>query len=75
MGVEPNVTHLPSRSEVVNAYSSHDKVRRVFGTRSLHSLEEGLCQMAEWVKQHGARTSRKFKDIEVTKNFPQAWLA
>lgn len=74
MGAEPNLVHLPARNEVLNAYSSHDKVQRVFGQRKLHSLEEGLHCMAEWVKQHGARSSQKFSGIEVTKNFPQAWL-
>jgi UDP-glucose 4-epimerase len=75
MGVEPRIAHVPARNEVAHAYSSHDKVRAVFGERRLHSLEEGLGRMAEWVKRHGARSSQKFKDIEVTKNFPQAWLA
>ena len=75
MDVEPNVAHLPARNEVVNAYSSHDKVRRVFGERKLASLEEGLAQMANWVRQHGARSSEKFENIEVEKNFPKAWLA
>jgi UDP-glucose 4-epimerase len=74
MEVEPNIVHLPPRNEVLNAYSSHEKVRRVFGKRTLHSLEDGLCRMAVWVKAHGARSSQKFKDIEVTKNFPEAWL-
>jgi UDP-glucose 4-epimerase len=73
MGVEPDVNHLPARNEVLNAYSSHEKVRRVFGDRKLHSLDEGLERMACWVKQHGARASQKFEAIEVTKNFPQAW--
>jgi UDP-glucose 4-epimerase len=75
MGVEPSLVHLPARNEVVHAYSSHDKVRCVFGERKLRSLEEGLCRMAQWVKKHGSRTSQEFKDIEVTKNFPQAWLS
>ena len=73
MGVEPHISHLPARNEVLNAYSSHEKVRRIFGDRELISLEDGLQRMADWVKQHGARTSQKFKDIEVLKNFPQAW--
>jgi UDP-glucose 4-epimerase len=73
MGVQPQIMHLPPRNEVMNAYSSHEKVRRVFGEKSLHSLDEGLSRMAAWVKDHGARTSQKFKDIEVTKNFPAAW--
>ncbi len=75
MGAEPKVVHLPARNEVVNAYSSHDKIRKVFGDRGLVSLDDGLTQMAKWVKQHGARSSKKFGNIEVTKNFPKAWLA
>ena len=74
MEVTPNIRHLPARNEVQFAYSSHDKVRRVFGERRLHSLEEGLGQMAHWVYQHGAKSSQKFQGIEVTKNFPKAWL-
>jgi UDP-glucose 4-epimerase len=74
MGVEPRVVHLPARNEVLNAYSSHDKVRRVFGERQRYRLEEGLDRMAAWVKQHGSRRSREFDGIEVTKNFPRAWL-
>ncbi len=73
MGVEANVTHLPARNEVIDAYSSHEKIRRVFGSRKLHTLGEGLSYMAAWVKQHGARSSKEFEGIEVTKNFPKAW--
>ena len=75
MGVKPNIVHLPPRNEVKIAYSSHDKVRRVFGEHKLHSLEEGLLRMADWVKRHGARKSQEFQNIEVTKNFPKAWIS
>lgn len=71
MGVEPNINYVPARNEVLNAYSSHEKVQRVFGERKLHTLEEGLARMATWVKQHGARSSTKFEGIEVLKNFPR----
>lgn len=74
MGVEPNIVHLPARNEVMHAYSSHEKVRRIFGERDMHSLDDGLEKMAEWVRQHGARTSKKFGNIETMKNFPEAWL-
>lgn len=74
MGVEPDIVHLPPRNEVQDAYSSHEKVARIFGKRVPCSLEEGLGQMASWVKEHGARSSQKFSNIEVTKNFPKAWL-
>lgn len=74
MGVKADIVHKPARNEVLNAYSSHEKVRQVFGERRLTSLEEGLGRMAAWVKAHGARTSQKFENIEVEKNFPRAWL-
>ncbi len=73
MGVEPSIVHLPARQEVLNAYSSHDKVLRVFGERPAHSLEAGLARMAAWVKEYGARASQGYDTIEVWKNFPQAW--
>ena len=74
MGVEPRIRHLPARNEVKYAYSSHDKVRDCFGEPQLVSLGDGVQKMAAWVKDHGARASQKFKNIEVTKNFPAAWL-
>jgi UDP-glucose 4-epimerase len=74
MGVEPKIQHLPARNEVKYAYSSHDKVRKFFGEPQIVSLQEGVKQMAGWVQQHGARKSKKFENVEVTKNFPVAWL-
>jgi len=74
MQVSPDIKHLPARNEVKDAYSSHQKLSDVFGSRTLHSLEQGLSIMADWVKQHGARSSTKFENIEVMKNFPKAWL-
>ncbi len=74
MGVEPKIRFLPARNEVRHAYSSHDKVRRVFGQRPTHSLDEGLAAMAAWVRQHGARQSQKFRQIEIEKNLPSVWL-
>lgn len=74
MGVEPMIDYRPARSEVFTAYSSHEKVRRVFGERPATTLEAGLERMAGWVRNHGARASREFEGIEVLKNFPQAWL-
>jgi len=75
MEVPPSINHMPARNEVKDAYSSHAKVESVFGQRTLHSLEQGLKIMAGWVKQHGARSSSKFDNIEVEKNFPKAWLS
>lgn len=73
--VEPNITYLPPRDEVLHAYSSHDKVRCIFGEQKPQSLEAGLRRMAEWVIKCGPRMSSNFKNIEIMKNFPKAWLA
>jgi len=74
MGVEPQIRFLPARNEVKYAYSSHAKVQNCFGAPQLVSLEDGIERMAAWVKEHGARKSQKFENIEVTKKFPVAWL-
>ncbi len=73
MGVDSRIIHLPARQEVQHAYSSHDKLREIFGVRPSTALEDGLRSMAAWVSQHGARTSAPFEPLEVTKNLPAAW--
>src|SRR5215831_15587168 len=57
MGVEKRVVHLPARHEVVDAYSSHEKARRILGYEATVGLEEGIAAMAEWVRRHGSRKS------------------
>ena len=74
MGVVPEVVHLPPRHEVVHTYSSHQRVREVFGDRPTYTLEAGLERMARWVRVHGAKSTKPFDGIEVRKNFPAAWL-
>jgi UDP-glucose 4-epimerase len=74
MAVEPRIVHLPPRNEVQDAYSSHDRVMRVFDWAQRFSLDEGLTRMAAWVRRHGARVSQDFERIEVMRNFPVAWL-
>jgi UDP-glucose 4-epimerase len=75
MGVAPSVVHLPPRYEVTHAHAAHDKVRRVFGPRPHTTLDEGLAQMAAWVRRAGARGSLPFEGIEITRNLPAAWLS
>jgi UDP-glucose 4-epimerase len=74
MGVEPRVVHLPARHEVVDAYSSHEKARRLLGYEAAVGLEEGLAGMAAWVRGHGARKSKPFADIEIPRLLPAGWL-
>jgi UDP-glucose 4-epimerase len=74
MGKPLQIKHLPARHEAPSAYSSHEKVARVFGDSPTYNLERGLARMAEWARAHGSRKSHVFEDIEVTKNFPAGWL-
>jgi UDP-glucose 4-epimerase len=75
MGVPADVVYLPPRLEVQHAYSAHDKVRGIFGERPETSLQDGLEEMAAWVRSHGARASVPFSGIEILKNLPAAWQA
>lgn len=75
MGVPHKVVHLPERKEARIALSDHDRLDQVFGIRYDRSLEDGLEDMAAWVKQHGARESSVFTDIEIEKNLPPSWAA
>jgi len=73
LGVEPKINHLPARNEVKHAHSSHDKVKKAFGYEPKVSLAEGIARMAAWAKKHGARQSKEFENIEVSKNMPPSW--
>lgn len=74
MDAKDEIKYLEERNEVKHAYSSHDKVKKVFGYETKYSLEEGLKNMAEWAKGIGSRKSEKFDNIEVMKNIPKSWL-
>ncbi|MGK0137618.1 MAG: UDP-glucose 4-epimerase [Algoriphagus sp.] len=74
-GVEPNINFLEARNEVVDAFSDHSKVDRVFGTQDYISLEQGIKQMSAWAKDKGPRESSIFSGIEVSKNMPASWKA
>ena len=74
MGVRPQIRRLPGRQEVVHAYSSHERVRALFGDLVQNvSLEEGVAHMADWARRHGSRKTKPFGAVEVWKNMPSAW--
>jgi UDP-glucose 4-epimerase len=75
MGRECRVTHLDPRNEVKIAFSDHSKAERVFGKQEKISLETGIRSMAEWVKDHGARESCIFENIEIPRNMPPSWAS
>ena len=76
MGAEAStIQHLDARNEVVTAYSSHEKVKQVFGDL-IHNvpLSEGIAKMAEWVKTlKNIPEPKRFGHIEVLKNLPPSW--
>jgi UDP-glucose 4-epimerase len=75
MGKECRIKYLDARNEVKVALSDHGKARQVFGTGRKVALSDGIRSMAEWVKQHGARESNVFDNIEIAKNMPRSWAA
>ena len=74
VGVELKVNHLDPRDEVLHAFSSHQKAKRVFGCEARVDLEEGISRMAQWAKKVGVRRSKPFQNIEILKNLPKIWL-
>ncbi len=76
MQVEPDISFLPTRQEVVHAYSDHTLARECFGDLiDSIPLEDGLAKMARWIQRAGSRTSRIFDNIEVTKGLPEGWIS
>ena len=73
MGRDCRTVHLDPRNEVKVAFSDHSLADGVFGARDKMSLEEGIGQMAAWVRDHGSRESNIFEDIEIPKNLPPSW--
>jgi UDP-glucose 4-epimerase len=73
MSRECRMKYLDPRNEVKVAFSDHRKAERVFGAGKKIALSDGIRAMAEWVKQHGARESSVFENIEIVKNMPRSW--
>jgi len=75
MEASPRIIYLPPRQEVVMAFSDHSACHRVFGNGYQTPLEAGLKRMAAWVKENGSRRSKDFKNIEISRNLPEAWAS
>jgi len=73
MNVQPDINHLEQREEVIHAYAHHSKFKEVFTPKTSTALEEGLSKTVAWVRQHGARESSTFENIEIKKNLPKSW--
>ena len=73
LGRRTGVRHLPARNEVVDAYSSHEKARRVFGLTTQTTLDEGIRRMSAWALRVGPRPQTPFGEIEIERNLPPSW--
>ena len=73
MGSTAELQYLPARNEVVNAWSDHEKAKKVFGIHDEVPFAEGIAKMAQWVKQTGSRSTKPFEGIEIEKNLPPSW--
>lgn len=73
MGATSELNYLPARNEVVDAWSDHQKVKKVFGLTNEVLLDEGIQKMADWVKTVGSRSTKPFDGIEIEKNLPPSW--
>jgi UDP-glucose 4-epimerase len=72
-GALRQVEYLPARNEVLHAFSSHEKVARIFGTRSGVGLRDGIERMTAWAKRRGPTPPVVFRNIELRKNLPPSW--
>ena len=73
LGRRTGVKHLPARHEVVNAYSDHAKVQRMFDYRAQVDLDEGIRRMTTWARKVGPRPQTPFGAIEIERNLPASW--
>jgi UDP-glucose 4-epimerase len=73
MGSELKIMNYPARNEVKLAYSDHEKAKKTLGYETKISLREGIDRMAFWAKKTGAKKSKEFDNIEISKNLPNAW--
>jgi len=73
LGKKSNINYLTARNEVHDAYSDHSKIKHFFNIQKFTTLVEGATRMANWVKQHGARKTPLFNDIEITEKLPSIW--
>ncbi|MCG2809808.1 MAG: NAD-dependent epimerase/dehydratase family protein, partial [Candidatus Portnoybacteria bacterium] len=73
MGKKAEIKCLSARNEVKFAYSDHQKVKDILGYRDNIALGNGLKKMAKWAKKAGAKKSKEFDNIEISKNLPPSW--
>ena len=60
--------------EVKNAFSTHDKAKKMLGYRPKTKLKEGIKKMIEWARILGYQKPIYLEEIELTSNnIPKTW--
>ena len=72
-GVAPRIEFLPARKEVLHAYSTHEKSRRLLGQGPGITLADGLSRMTAWARKRGLPRGAALPEVEVEKNLPPSW--
>jgi UDP-glucose 4-epimerase len=67
------LTYLPPRHEVKNAFPTWEKSVNILGFKHTTSLAEGLTKMWEWAKTQPLRERQVFTEYEVNKNLYTFW--
>lgn len=71
-GLNPEIEHLEARHEVKNAYSSHDKAKRLLGFKDETNLKETIKEMLVWaIKQEDREI--KIMPYEIDKGIYSYW--
>jgi UDP-glucose 4-epimerase len=74
MDIKGELRYLPSRNEVMHAYSDHSKSKAIFGDSANTTLLDGLKKMKDWAKKTGIKKSSRFENIEIFDKLPSFWL-
>jgi UDP-glucose 4-epimerase len=74
MDIKGELRYLPSRNEVMHAYSDHSKCKAIFGESANTTLLDGLKKMKDWALKTGIKKSSRFENIEIMEKLPSFWL-
>lgn len=71
-----NPIYYPDRpQEIKEAFCSADKARRLLGYKTGYSLDAGLKEMIDWIKEKGTRPFDYHLEIEIkSSQTPKTWL-
>lgn len=72
IGLNPKIVHLEKRHEVKDAYSNHDKAKRILGFKDQTNIEKTIREMLVWAMKEPVRKEKKMK-YEIEKGMYNFW--